>query len=763
MKRFYFFFLVGKRNITGEVIDTLGSPIQYATVSLQFDSNEHKLLGAITNSEGRFRIDSIPVETCKISISFVGYATRTLRLNASDSTNLGRITLYTSTVNVESVKVTGFNTGIHNLIDRTVYIPDIRTAKAAGTSYDLIEKVPGVSIRFKDMQIRIGSSFNVLVLVNGASSNRNIYNINPKDIARIEVIRNPTAEYGSETTNVLNIILKEKPTKGVALTINTGYSFISPSNSTSIQLGYAFKNVKLFGGYQLRMDKENHIEVKSKRTEHEEENITRIGSISDDGNFSSNNQQFQYGTDFKINNNTSLSFTGSLTPSNFSENSTTFTQMYLNSVPLQNYRITNTAKFNAIQQNYNFYLKHEFSQPNRMLEINSDLMFLNRNRQNIYLNIDNPEEIKNSRKENTNNKSRTNNIKLTYTHPLHTEWVLRSGIQYYDRNIYNHFKDLTDDSFEDYSEIRSTFFSNINYSSKKFSLKSGIGIEHNRISIYNDDLVKHKYVFLPSASVNYKFNQKHGILLSYNQWLNYPHYLMLIPFIYNSGDSLSASVGNPSLKPARNSVIKLSHSLDIEEIELSLSYAAFYTHTTNKHELIYKLQNDVLIKRWENTDWSESYGTSLESSIYILDAVDISVDANFYYTKFPNSNYNGLTGETYIGIEVSLPFQLNLGCETCITSKEHEPNGYYRESPYIDRIYLRKSVFKGKGNFTLIAIEPFLNVKEEEMVWDKSFSDYTITKHNGFALGFRFSYFFNQGDKVKRLEKESLIEEQSIK
>lgn len=751
------------RNITGEIADSSGNPIQYATVSLAFDSKEHKLLGAITNSEGQFSIDSIPAEACNISISFVGYATRTLRLNASDSTNLGRITLCTNTINVESVTVTGLKTGVHNLIDRTVYIPNTRAAKAAATSYDLIEKVPGVSIRFKDMQIRIGNSFNVLVLVNGASSNQNLSSINPKNIERIEVIRNPTAEYGSETTNVLNIILKEKPTKGVTLAINTGYSFISPSNIANIQLGYAFKNIKLFGGFQLRMNSENRIKINTKRTEHDDEGIAMINSISNDGNFSSNNQQFQYGTDFKINNNTLLSFTGSLTPSNYNENATTFTQLYLNSIPLWNFKTTNAAKFNAIQQNYNIYLKHEFSQPKQMLEINSDLMFLNRNRQNIYSHIDNPEETTNSRKENTNNENRTNNIKLTYTQPLHTKWILRSGIQYYDRNIYNHFKDLTDDSYENYSEIRSTFFSNINYNGRNFSFKNGIGIEHSRISIYNDEVVRHKYVFLPSASISYRLNKRHSLLLSYNQWLNYPHYLMLIPFIYHSGDSLSASIGNPNLKPARNGVVKLSHSLDIEEIELSLSYAAFYTHTTNKHELIYKLQDNVLINHWENTNWSESYGGSLESSIYILDAIDISVDANLYYSKFPNSKYNGLTAETFIGIEVSLPFQLNLGCETHISSKEHEPNGYYRESPYIDRIYLRKSIFKEKGSFTLIAIEPFLSIREEEMAWDKSFSDYTTTKHNGFALGFRFSYFFNQGNSVKRIEKESLIEEQSIK
>ncbi len=62
-----------------------------------------------------------------------------------------------------------------------------------------------------------------------------------------------------------------------------------------------------------------------------------------------------------------------------------------------------------------------------------------------------------------------------------------------------------------------------------------------------------------------------------------------------------------------------------------------------------------------------------------------------------------------------------------------------------------------------MAIEPFFRLKETEKYWDNSFSEYTITKHQSFALALRFSYFFNRGKKVKRTVKESLIDDQNVK
>lgn len=322
---------------------------------------------------------------------------------------------------------------------------------------------------------------------------------------------------------------------------------------------------------------------------------------------------------------------------------------------------------------------------------------------------------------------------------------------------------MDDRNWVDYCESKNTLFASANYQGDYFLFKLGMGAEQQKIDISEGSIVKQKWFCLPSVSMGYKFSKVHTVTLSYNQWLTYPHYLMLIPFTYHSGDSLSATAGNPNLKPVNNRAIKLSHNADWNDSDFSLTYSAFYTHSDDKHELVYTLNNGALVSKWQNLTWSKSVGASVESSLYLFDAVDISMDASAYYVMYPNSKYNGWVGEVYLGLDVELPYDLLAGIEITITSREHEASGYYKEDPYIDRIYLRKSLFGGNGHITIMAIEPFFRLKETEKYWDNSFSEYTITKHQSFALALRFSYFFNRGKKVKRTVKESLIDDQNVK
>ncbi len=752
-------------SLTGMVFDTNKNPIPYATICVNTDNDSSLLLGAITDMAGRFTVDSIPFRNCVVRVSYVGFMPFSKSVDLSNDAEFGNVTLAVDTLQLEAVAIVRNGVGLHTLVDRTLFVPDARVVKSASTSFDLLSKIPGISVRGKDMQIKVAGSTNVLVLVNGASSGRNINAINPKDIERIELINNPSAEFGSETTSVINIVLKGQPTYGLSLSANAEYSCFNPVNNSGFQIGYVFKNVKLFAGYQLGFIEENDIQVSSSRLDLDEGGDISLKSISNDGRFTSEKHQLQCGADILLGQKALISVTANYKPISFHESASDNNTLSGKGKSI-NYQTKSEVQYDAVQQNYNLFLKKEFIKPSHELELNSDFMWFSRDRNNLYSNSQ-LENVYGSftqpRKENTKTDFYTLTSKLVYSQPITIKWQLRGGVQYSRRQIDNTFTSMDDRSWVDYAEAKSTLFANANYQGNYFLLKLGMGAEHQKIDISDGSIVKQKWFYLPSVSLGYKFSKEQVVTLSYNQWLTYPHYLMLIPFTYHSDDSLSATAGNPNLKPVKNGVVKLSHSADWNDSDLSITCSAFYTHSDDKHELVYALNDGELIRKWQNLTWSKSVGGSVESSLYLLDALDISIDGSAYYVMYPNSKYNGWVGEMYLGLEVELPYDLLAGIETTLTTREYEASGYYKENPYIDRIYLRKSLFGGNGHITIMAIEPFFRLKETEKYWDNSFTEYTTTKHQSFALALRFSYFFNRGKKVKRTVKESLIDDQNVK
>lgn len=417
------------------VIDSNRNPIPYATVSVRMVNDSTTLFGAITGVDGRFAIDSITHKCCDVRVSYVGFIPFLKRIDLSLDREMFDIKLDVDTLQLESVTVTRNGVGLHTLVDRTLFVPDARIANFSSTSFDLLSKVPGVSIRAKDMQIRVAGSANVLVLVNGSSSNRNIGAINPKDIDRVELIKNPGAEFGGETNSVINIVLKIQPAYGLSVSANAEYSFFNPVNNSGFQLGYAFKNVKLFAGYQFGFLEEKDIQVCSRRLDWGAGEYIGLESVSIDGQYTSEKHQLQCGVDVLLGQKALLSITANYKPISFYE-SASDNNFLSNGADVINYQTKNRAEYDAVQQNYNLYLKKEFGKPNHELELNSDFLWFSRDRENFYSNSQLEDAYGGfiqPRRENTKIDFSTVTVKLAYFRPISDKWQLRGGAQYYWR------------------------------------------------------------------------------------------------------------------------------------------------------------------------------------------------------------------------------------------------------------------------------------------------------------------------------------------
>lgn len=266
---------------------------------------------------------------------------------------------------------------------------------------------------------------------------------------------------------------------------------------------------------------------------------------------------------------------------------------------------------------------------------------------------------------------------------------------------------------------------------------------------------------LPLFSAMYNINENNRIRLSYNRRLSYPRYQMLIPYSQYSGNK-SISSGNPSLKPQKTHSISLAYMFSNDD-NIDITPSVYYSKTTDAISQITQMQNNIMMYGYENVEHSSKFGLDLSANLSFLDFVELDIIGGVYHSMFSNSAYNGTSGYLYLTLSAYLPWDMMLTADATISSKEYNTNGYIQISPYFDAVELSKSLFKGKGRFSVVLVEPFISSFIKFYNWDEKYTDTQTYHSNSFSLMFRFSYFFSKGKKIEKIQMEKIRESEGIK
>ncbi len=752
--------------ISGKIVDLENQPIPYATIRLDVFAKDTIMFGAITDDNGLFTIRNIPRERFRFTASFIGYDSFIKEFDMpAENQNLAldTIVLQLSHTELQEVVVQGDRSGLRALVDKDVFIPDARSIKSSATGLDLLSKIPGVRIRPRDQEVSFAGSSNVLILINGASSDRNISAINPRDIERIEVVKNPTVAYESDVLAVLNIILKPEREKGLHIVSNIEYSFVNLQNNSNAQIEYVFDKLRFFAGYNANVFKEENIKYTRNRIDFFEENMNEYYSKSIGNQYRTNSHRFQYGSDYRINEKNVLSFTGNMILSDFEDHH------ILQSHSLQNNDIvfkSNTygdVSYDAKQHNYNLFYNRKFK-PEQELKINSNLFFMNRTRYDRY--VDSTFYLQEMflnhtiRNEKTINEMRSFNVKVDYSQPLSEQISFNIGYQLFSRNIINDFFGSDYLVNLDYLDYRNAVYSDVNYRNEKLSLRVGVRLEHLTINI-SDTVSSQDTHPLPLGSIMYSINQRNNINFTYNRRLRYPSYQMLIPFEYYSGDAAFVSAGNPDLKPEKQHSFSVRHTLRTNDLFISTSL--YYQQLDDAFGMMRLMENGVLRSKWKNIAWANRVGIRLSGYTSIFDFIEFDADINIYQSYYPESQYNGLSYYTFLGLEFFMPLDLSLGIDFTSGFSESKIDMHIYESPFIESITLSKEIFKGKGNIGFAMFNPFMTIKFDMKSWDDSFEDITRLKYKTPVYLLRFTYFFSSGKRASRIQREQIMQEEQIK
>ena len=234
----------GQGAIVGTVTDsTNGIPLPGTNVQLVGTQQ-----GTSTGSDGAYRITGIDPGTYDVQASFIGYGTETVEgveVRANETTEVN-FTLVENVYEADELVVIGYGTTTKSDLTGSVVSIDeaeLTEVPSSNVLESLQGEVPGMDITNESGETAAGLNFTIrgnrsltasndpLFIVDGVQYS-SIQNLNPNDIASIEVLKDAasTAIYGARGANGVVLITTKKGTAGGTQVSVSSYAGITESN-----------------------------------------------------------------------------------------------------------------------------------------------------------------------------------------------------------------------------------------------------------------------------------------------------------------------------------------------------------------------------------------------------------------------------------------------------------------------------------------------------------------------------------------------------
>ena len=214
-------------NVTFKILNQKKEPVSFATIkvinradTLQMQTKTADSLGlAVFNlSKGQYLI----------RISSINYQSFEKGITVSPNQTFFNLTLESLGKTLGNVTVTSQKPLMKQEDDKTIVDPE-PLAAASTNGYEVLEKTPGLFVD-QDGNIYINSLSPAAIQINGRNMKMSVSdvatmlkNLPPNSIARIEIVKTPSAKYdASGGGGIVNIVLKKGVKIGMTGSVNTG-------------------------------------------------------------------------------------------------------------------------------------------------------------------------------------------------------------------------------------------------------------------------------------------------------------------------------------------------------------------------------------------------------------------------------------------------------------------------------------------------------------------------------------------------------------
>jgi len=595
MKKYIFWLLLitslsaQAQNIRGKVcLEKDKTPVQFASVGLIQLPDSTMITGVITLTDGGYFFEKVKPGNYFMKASFLGYkANGKLVTVEAGKGEIAVDTIYLTeiTTSLKEVTVTAERIKGKEMVDRTVYaIPEV-VAKSSSNGYDILKKIPQVNVDFQN-NITLNGSSNFIIQVDGRQRDREYLNkLLPSDIQSIEIISNPSGKYEGNIDGVINIILKKEARYG--MNGNAGLN-IKPFNKPTIQatgsLDYAMGKITFYVtaftfSQNLRINTStiNNFKMTDSTSNMSGKGVIKMPSWS-----------VNTGFDYYMNDKNNLSFNISHKPNNQDIDIPGETILSKNNNPLNTISSLSSNTSHSDETSASLFYKKTFAKPVQEFTAETNLYWFKSNTGSDFTNrtfLYNTDTQINtySRIEDDVNERKYFSVKLNYVQPLGMTAKIEAGYQLYNQQmsyLFNIDNQESNNMF-DYNEFRNSVYGGITWNVKKIGVQAMLRIENSHIKA--DSVTQPNYTcFLPSSNFQYKFSASHNIKLTYNRRINRPGIYDLDPY-YKIGQNYDISQGNPNLKPDYRDRLQLTYTWNFGSNYFSpYVYKEFYSNRIGK-------------------------------------------------------------------------------------------------------------------------------------------------------------------------------------
>ena len=246
--------------LEGEVVDSDGQSIEFASVFIQNSQDPNIQNGIITEADGRFKLKVPKTGSYKISISFIGFQNYEDSLQINQSLNLGQVVLQTAVNELGEVLVTAEKKIMERKEGKLIFNVQNSPLKSGYDGMELLQRTPYLLV--DDNGGIVMKNETVTVMINGKISNLSgdalanyLRNITSDQIKSIQVQTHLSANTDAESSGgVVNIILKKKKI-GLDGTLRGDHTFRGDgdfTNYNSLVFNYGASKWNVYGTYNFR-------------------------------------------------------------------------------------------------------------------------------------------------------------------------------------------------------------------------------------------------------------------------------------------------------------------------------------------------------------------------------------------------------------------------------------------------------------------------------------------------------------------------------
>lgn len=726
--------------VTGTVVDTDQTPLEYANVILRDASTKQLITGVVTSATGQFEIRLKKPQQLAITISFIGYQSMTINKNITKTTDLGTLILKEDSNLLESVTINATKPMLSRQEDKLVFNVQHSPLKNNANGMEVLQQTPLLWVEENSISMRNEA---VAVFVNGKKINLSgdqltnyVRAIKSENIKSIEITTSKSAQLDANNKGgSINIVLLKKRL-GFNGSVRTAYKFAGEGYyqtyaSTNFNYGAAtwnlygnYNNVRYLGLRRINIrsnfeEKQNQIATLNTEHYNDIRHYSQIGFVSNLG----------------ANHELGIEVYSGLVR----KNSPIFADLsfYKNGVLEDKGLIstTNTPKNNLFTTVINYSWKID---KNQTLRVFADYLNQNntakRTTQSVYTTGNFVDTFE---KYDAKSDAISYALQADYNTQISKKTQLETGLKHgyinKGNDLLTEYKDngsfIIDPNRTTslaYKEQISAAYASIssNFSATDF-LKLGVRVENtnlNRFNKYTDATVTQNYTnWFPAVFYSKKLTPTKSISASYSRSLQRPSFELLSNEIQKIND-FNFIVGNPDLTP------EFKNAFDITYQHKKNVVSLFYNQTIDNINALYTIENDIAYLKNRNIGTEIEVGLEYGSSKKLTNWWRLRYSTTLFHSKFLDEKQQSNFERTSLYTNFSSNFTLNNTTQFDVIGRYISPTTtpFNENKAYHSFIFVFNKSFSKKKLQLRITLDDVFNTIKYHSV--NTFENYTTEK-----------------------------------